>query len=103
MCLLRAYGGYPTLVRHLGLKDMQRFRPRSPKTLYVPAPVAGLSLGPQVVAISQKKSKVELTMSAKHLREYVNDFKDSYDPSRTLRVINSVFQVFGSDGERSDS
>ena len=24
MCLLRAYGGYPTLVLHLGLKDMQR-------------------------------------------------------------------------------
>ena len=57
MCLLRAYEGYPTLVRHLALKDMQRFRPRLPKTLYVTAPVAGRSLGPQVVAISQKKIK----------------------------------------------
>ena len=103
MCLLRAYGGYPTLVCHLGLKDMQRSRPRFPKTLYVTAPVAGRSLGPQVIAIPPKKSKVVLTMSAKHLREYVNDFKDSYDPSRTLRVLNSVFQVFASDGERSDS
>ena len=59
MCLLRAYGGYPTLVRHLGLKDMQRFRPRLPKTLYATAPVtvAGRSLGQQVVAISQNKIK----------------------------------------------
>ena len=55
MCLLRAYGGYPTLVRHLGLKDMQR--PRLPKTLYMTAQVAGRSLGPQVVAFSQKKIK----------------------------------------------
>ena len=57
MCLLRAYGGYPTLVCHLGLKDMQRFRPRFPKTLYVTAPVAGRSLGPQVIAISKKNKK----------------------------------------------
>ena len=57
MCLLRAYGGYPTLVCHLGLKDMQRFRPRLPKTLYVTAPVAGRSLGLQVVAISQNKNQ----------------------------------------------
>ena len=55
MCLLRAYGGYPTLVRHLGLKDMQRFRPRLPKTLYATAPVAGRSLGQQVIAISKKR------------------------------------------------
>ncbi len=33
MCPLRAYGGYPTLVRHLGLKDMQRFGPDDRKTI----------------------------------------------------------------------
>ena len=57
MCLLRAYGGYPTLLLHLGLKDMQRLGPGDRKTLYVTAPVASRSLGPQVVAISQNKIK----------------------------------------------
>ncbi len=52
------------------------------KTFYVTAPVAGRSLGQQVVAITKTKSKVVLTMSAEHSREFVTDSKDSYVPSR---------------------
>ncbi len=52
---LRAYGGYPTLVCHLGLKNMQRLGPDGRKTFYVTAPVASQSSGPQVVAISKKE------------------------------------------------
>jgi hypothetical protein len=57
MCPLRAYGGYPTLVCHLRLKDMQRLGPDGRKTLYMTALVASRSLGPQVVAITKNKSK----------------------------------------------
>ena len=42
-------------------------------------------------------------MSAEHWQDRVNDFKDSYDPSRKLRVLNSVSEVSASDGERLDS
>ena len=42
-------------------------------------------------------------MSAEHWKDRVDDFKASYDPSRKLRVLNSVSEVSASDGERLDS
>ena len=57
MCPLRAYGGHPTLVCLLGQEDMQRFRPDVLITFYVTASVAGRALGPQVVAIFQKRNQ----------------------------------------------
>ena len=75
MCLRR-------LPDHLGLKDMQRFGPDVRKNLYVTAPVVSRSLGSQVVSISQKRIKIGSTMSTDNSRVCVDDFKDSYDPSR---------------------
>ncbi len=42
-------------------------------------------------------------MSAENWRDRVDDFKDSYDPSMKLRVLNSVSEISASDGERLDS
>ena len=78
---------------HLGLKDMQRSRPRFPKTLYVTAPVAGRSLGPQVVAISKKKNVV-ITMSAENSRTYSTDD----DAESNYGVMESVPNSEAEDG-----
>ena len=102
MCLLCAYGGYPTLVRHLGLKDMQRFRPRLPKTLYATAPVAGRSLGPQVVAIS-KKIKIGSTMSAENSRTYSTDDDAESNYEAMESVSNSGAEDGASNGAGMDT
>ena len=98
MCLLRAYGGYPTLVCHLGLKDMQRSRPRFPKTLYVTAPVAGRSLGPQVVAIS-KKNEIVITMSTENSRTYSTNEEAVSRYGGRESASNSGAEYGASDGQ----
>ena len=83
------------LVRHHRLKDMHRLGQDARKTFDLTAPISftGRSLGPQVVAISPKKSKVVPTMSAKHSREYLNDSKDSYDQVGSIEC-STLYRIF---------
>ena len=71
MCPLRAYGGYPTLVCHLGLKDMQRLGPDCRKTLYMTAPQSRAGHPARKLLQSPKKKiKIISTMSAKNSKDY---------------------------------
>ncbi len=103
MCPLRAYGGYPTLVCHLGLEDMQRLGPDGRKTLYMTAPVASRSLGPQVVAITPKKKiKIISTMSAENSKDYGDESTSDSSYGRMESEQNSGGEDGAPDGATLD-
>ena len=103
MCPLRAYGGHPTRVCYLGFNDMQRLGPDDRKTLYLTAPVAGRSLGPQVVAITQKKIKIISTMSAENSKDYGDEYSSDSSYGRMESVHNSGAEDGAPDGATLDS
>ncbi len=88
MCPQRAYGGYPTLVCHLGLKDMQRFRPNVLKTFYLTVPVAGRSPSPQVVAISQKRYCTWFQWPDENSMTY-SDYEDDGDDYGRMELVSN--------------
>jgi len=93
MCPLRAYGGHPTLVCHLRLKDMQRFRPDVLITFYVTASVAGRALGPQV----------SFSMAEDHSRTYSDYEDDDGAYGRMESVPNSGAEDDAPDAEKMDT
>ena len=98
MCPQCAYGGSPTLVCNLGLKGMQRLGSDGRKSLCMTAPVASQSLGPQVVAISQK-IKIGSTMSAEHSRGHTDD----YLSDSSYGAMESVHNSGAEDGAHDDA
>ena len=89
-------------MRHLGLKDMQRFRPRLLKTPYVTAPVAGRSLGQQVVAISKKEITISSTMPTENSRTYSIDDDAESNCGAMESVSNSGAKDGASDAAGMD-
>ena len=88
---LLAYGGPLTHVYHPGLGDMHSFAVGFPKTLYATAPVAGRSLGPQVLQSARYISQLPVTMilSLDCLKQNCSNYGDSYDDSQKKIVPNS--------------
>jgi hypothetical protein len=79
ICPLCAYGGYPTLVSYLGLKDTQSLGPDGSKTLQYDCPSCEQFAWPASCCNLEKRNHHRSTMSAKRSRDYDDD--DSPDSS----------------------